>query len=128
MAKTRQEIIETDPHFIWVAYLIHDGPWEPWNPAARHYFGYSTLWLEPTEAWTCTWQNSEREAEICARLFAAVPQIKGCTCLFCRYRYPVWCRGPHAPRYNIIRGENLKLTPVTSYIGHYDRTMPPPYP
>jgi hypothetical protein len=110
--------LDDNPRPFWTC-VVHSGGL-PWDPATRHY-----VWAYPLEGpWPdiagSTAHDTLLEALLEARTWAAMPMVPRTLCYWCRNG----ATGPWLPRWNIYRGENKMIVPVTLY---WDiLTGPPP--
>lgn len=103
-----------DPFWPFAAGIYHTGPEaEPWNPECHHYACYVDWYpgfLILSNHIECA---SLEDCIITAHTLASMPQISGQTCATCR---PGMFNGLYF-RWNLYRGENKLIVPVTEYWG-----------
>jgi hypothetical protein len=109
-----------DPMFAVLIY--HFGPSEPWDPLAVHSVYAYPISSFPSGPSGYYLQFDLDNALVCAKTFAAMPQIPRDLCIECRNH----AYGPQLPRWNIYRGENLMHTPPCIFWDAGEG--PPPWP
>jgi len=119
MAKVRFEWLDPDGNpWNFYTYLYHDGG-PPWSDDCRHSV-WACYWFQLPGA--LAWMDGHPtldQAFLEAKTLVAMPMVARDLCGWCRNL----AYGSTAPRWNIYRGENRMIVPITLL---WDRSIAPP--
>jgi hypothetical protein len=110
MAKIKPQYPQPPYEIVWYTMVFHNY-YQLGDPLCEHAIYAYWLYHAPEPAGAYKWHPTYEEALLEARSWAAMPQIPRDLCVYCRnLDY-----GPNTPRWNIYRGEDRMIVPMTFF-------------